>query len=62
MVPNEDRTELQSIKVHTFEDKDKLQLHEAGEYGENLSVGIDTEGGTLARTFSHLPHLGSGKE
>tara|TARA_B100001939_G_scaffold136321_2_gene118355 strand:+ start:3206 stop:10255 length:7050 start_codon:yes stop_codon:yes gene_type:complete len=51
MVPNEDRTELQSIKVHTFEDKDKLQLHEAGEYGENLSVGIDTEGGTLARTF-----------
>ncbi len=51
MVPNEDRTELQSIKVHTFEDKDKLQLHEAGDYGETLSVRIDTEGGTLARTF-----------
>ena len=51
MVPNEDRTELQSIKVHTFEDKNKLRLHAASEYGEHLSVAINEQGGTLARTF-----------
>ncbi|MEQ8353696.1 MAG: GAF domain-containing protein [Leptospiraceae bacterium] len=51
MVPNEDRTELQSIKVHTFEDKESLQLAAAGEYAEGLSVAINLQGGTLARTF-----------
>ncbi|MEQ8353695.1 MAG: GAF domain-containing protein [Leptospiraceae bacterium] len=51
MLPDDKHANLRTYRVVTFEDKDKLQLHEVGRYSENLSIPINDRGGTLARTF-----------